>query len=269
LFNRLKSKVFREIQNRYRKNVPLQKQVAFIKKNSNWYEPVLAGPSTFIHDATSAETVKGVVEIIQKLDVDNYLKYCIEFYKAGLERFGKNWRYADINTVLYGISKNIKVESYLEIGVRRGRSMSIVAAMHPEVNIVGFDMWIQDYAGMENPGPVFVQRELEKVGYMREAVFISGNSRHTIPEYFRKNSDEYFDVITVDGDHSAKGAKIDLVNVIPRIKIGGLLIFDDICNPYHLDLKKVWEKTIKNKNRFSTYSFEESGYGIAFGIKRY
>jgi predicted O-methyltransferase YrrM len=249
--------------------VPLQKQVTFIKKDSNWYEPVLAGASTFIHDTTSADTVKGVLEVVQKLDADNYLRYCIDFYKAGLERFGKNWSYADINTVLYGISKNIRVESYLEIGVRRGRSMSIVAAMHPEVYIVGFDMWIKDYAGMENPGPIFVQRELEKVGYSRKAVFISGDSRKTIPEYFENNSDDYFDVVTVDGDHSAKGAKTDLKNVIPRIKIGGFLIFDDICNPYHLDLKRVWEKTIKNNNRFSSYSFEEIGYGIGFGIKRY
>lgn len=138
-----------------------------------------------------------------------------------------------------------------------------------QAKIVGFDMWIPNYVGIENPGPDFVQKELGKVGYKRKAEFVTENSRYTVPKYFKDNPDTFFDIITVDGDRTAKGARMDLKNFIPRIKVGGFIVFDDICNPYHMHLKKVWKKTIANSNRFQTYSFEELGYGIAYGIKRY
>jgi predicted O-methyltransferase YrrM len=147
--------------------------------------------------------------------------------------------------------------------------MAMVAAMRPEAQLVGFDLWISNYSGMENPGPQFVQQELERVGYRGKAEFISGNSRQTIPEYFRAHPDAYFDVITVDGDHSLRGATTDLKNVIPRLKVGGVLVFDDIVNLWHLHMEKVWRKAAEKGKRFTTYRFDEVGYGIALGIKQY
>ena len=35
--------------------------------------------------------------------------------------------------------------------------MAMVLAACPEVEVVGFDMWMEDYAGMENPGANFVK----------------------------------------------------------------------------------------------------------------
>ena len=106
-------------------------------------------------------------------------------------------------------------------------SMAVVASRHPHARIVGFDRWIPNYVGMENPGPEFVQKELECVGYQEKVEFITGDSKKTVPAYFRQHPDAYFDVITVDGDHSAHGARVDLRHVIPRLKIGGFLVFDD------------------------------------------
>ena len=89
----------------------------------------------------------------------------MDFINKGVEKFGENWLYADINTALVAIGKNINVENYMEIGVRRGRSMAMLASQSPNANFYGFDMWIEDYCGSENPGPEFVKSELEKVGY--------------------------------------------------------------------------------------------------------
>lgn len=267
-FYRAKNKILREHKRKTRAATPWQQDVTF-KESGSWYEPIIAGPSTFIEDCTSSETVSAVADIISKLEMDEYVRFNLEYYRTGLARFGSKWKYADINTVLYGISKNIRVESYLEIGVRRGRSMAIVASLHPEARITGFDLWLTNYAGIENPGPEFVTAELKKVGYKNDLQLITGNSRNTVPEFFRKNRDAYFDLITVDGDHSKRGAVIDLKNVIPRLKIGGFLIFDDIINPAHSVLKDVWEKQVIKRNRFRTWSFEELGYGIAFAIKQY
>ena len=267
MIQRIRSKILRETRKRSWNNIPRQEETTFIENDTEWLSSILSGPTTFIHDSMSAETIAKVIDISQKLTIDKWSKFTIEFYQEGLRRFGDNWKYADLNTVLYSICKNINVRSYLEIGVRCGRSMCIVTAMNPHVEIVAFDMWIKGYAGMNNPGPDFVKIELKKVGYSGNVEFVNGNSRKTVPLYLKNNPDAYFDLITVDGDHSISGAKIDLKNVIPRLKIGGFLVFDDICNPYHPGLKKAWKKLVGNNKRFMSFTFDEAGYGVGFGIK--
>lgn len=269
MLNRIKNKINREIRKMYRKGVPCQQQVTFNNQDSSWYEPLLAGPSTFAKDCCSSQTVSSVMNIIRKLTPDDFIRFNLQYYTEGIKRFGNNWQYADILTVLYGICSNIKVNSYMEIGVRRGRSMAVVAAACPTVSMVGFDIWRPNYVGIDNPGPDFVQKEIEKVGYDKKIEFVSGNSQYTVPEYFKNNPGTYFDLITVDGEHTVKGAKRDLVNVIPYLKIGGFLVFDDICSPDLSYLRSVWQKTIVKSDRFACYSFEELGYGIAFAIKKY
>lgn len=265
----VRSKILREQRKRSRRGVPLQKNMTLVSADGNRYEPVIAGPSTIAPDCASAEALRGALEILKKITADSYVEHDIRLYEEGLRRFGDRWCYADISTVLYGICKRIEVESYLEIGVRRGRSMAIVAGVHADAAIVGFDLWIPNYVGIENPGPAFVQNELERVGYARQATLISGNSRVTVPQYFRSHPDAYFDIITVDGDHSARGAAIDLRNVMSRVKIGGFLVFDDIVNPWHPHLARVWRRIVERSGRFLTYRFNEVGYGIAVGIRQY
>ncbi len=269
LLYRVKNKIEREQRKKIWQSVPWQDDITFRKDDASWYDPFLAGPSTFVGDCSSAETIAQVLGIIKKLTPDRFLNYNIEFYEAGLKRFGNRWRYADITTVLYGICKNINVRNYLEIGVRRGRSMSIVGHLRPDADIVGFDMWIANYAGLENPGADLVASEMKKAGHRGQLSFINGNSRQTVPDYFRQNAEAYFDLVTVDGDHTRRGAIIDLKNVLPRIKIGGFLIFDDVCNPELTYMKKLWEKVVVKSGRFQTYLFDESGFGTAFAIRRY
>ncbi|MBI4063335.1 MAG: class I SAM-dependent methyltransferase [Elusimicrobia bacterium] len=271
MLQRLKNRIRREVRKSHRNGVPYQQEVAFLEKNSNWFEhaPLVAGPSTFIDDCCSVKTISAVSDIISRLSADKFILFNVDFYKAGIERFGQGWKYADINTVLFAIAGGVKIESYLEIGVRRGRSMAIVASQRPDVKIVGFDMWIPNYVGIENPGPDFVAGELRKVGYRGQAEFISGNSRVTVAEYFRTHPQDYFDLITVDGDHTARGATIDLRNVIPRLKVGGILVFDDTQNPDHLYLNNVWQSEVVQSGRFIAHSFNELGYGVSFAFKKY
>ena len=88
-------------------------------------------------------------------------------------------------------------------------------------------------------------------------------------EYFKDNPDQYFDLITVDGDHRIHGAKTDMRNVIKRLKVGGILVFDDIVSPHHPYLAKLWRKEIKSNSRFTSFEFEDVGLGIGVAIKRY
>lgn len=234
----------------------------------DWYEPVLISPSTIGEYATAPDCLRRVMDTLKKLESDDYVRYLLAYYDAGLERFGDNWRYADITTVLLAASQMAHPERYLEIGVRQGRSMAMVAGTRPDCEIVGFDLWIEDYAGMANPGPEHVRKEMERLGHRGALTLVSGDSHKELPAYLAKHPDAYFDLITVDGDHSEQGAATDLRDVIPRLKVGGILIFDDIVHPLHTYLSDVWSRVVRSDPRFACWQFDELGYGVALAVRR-
>lgn len=234
----------------------------------NWYHPVMLGPGTLGSLATSPVCLRRAIRIIACLEADDYIRYLLAYYTAGLERFGDAWRYADIVTVLLAAAQLVRPQHYLEIGARRGRSMAMVAATCPECEIVGFDLWLPDYAGMPNPGPDFVRAEMKKLGHTGRLELISGNSHETLPRYFSEHPDTFFDLITVDGDHSEKGAQRDLHDVLPRLKVGGVIVLDDICHPAHPYLGNVWQRVVAADPRFAAWQFTELGYGVALAVRR-
>jgi predicted O-methyltransferase YrrM len=234
----------------------------------DWYHPVLLGPSTLGNLAAKPATLRQAIRILEHLESDEYVRYLFAYYQVGLERFGDAWYYADIVTTLLAAAQVLRPQSYLEIGVRRGRSMAMVAATCPECDIVGFDQWIADYAGMPNPGSDFVRAEMAKLGFAGRLQLIDGNSHETLPRFFAEHPDTFFDLITVDGDHSKQGAAQDLRDVLARIKLGGVLVFDDICHPSLPHLRDVWQRIVVADGRFATWEFTELGYGIALAVRR-
>ena len=82
------------------------------------------------------------------------------------------------------------------------------------------------------------------------------------------NPDLYFDLVTVDGDHTAEGAAQDLREVLPRVSVGGALVFDDIAHRKHPHLVEVWKSVVESDPRFASYRFSELGYGIGFAIRQ-
>jgi predicted O-methyltransferase YrrM len=186
---------------------------------------------------------------------------------SGLSKFGDAWQYADINTALLGLAEILQPATYLEIGVRRGRSLAMVTSRTPGCRIIACDMFIENYSGMENPGPDFVRHEIQRLGFSGSLEFVIGDSQKVLPRYFDQHPDLFFDLITVDGDHSAKGATADLLNVMPRLKIGGAVVFDDISNQSHPELRQVWRDTVVARPEYSTFTFDEIGFGVGVGIR--
>lgn len=252
------------------KFVPLAERATFDQpKLGSWYPPVLLGPTTVGEFATSSDCLYQVIQVLERLEPDDYVRYLLTYYRAGLERFGDNWYYADIVTVLMASAVLLRPENYLEIGVRRGRSMAVVAAICTDCKIVGIDRWQNtNYAGMPNPGPEFVREELDKLGYEGRLELIVGDSHDVLPSYFMDHPDKFFDLITVDGDHSENGAEQDLRDVLSHLKVGGGLVFDDINHPAHPYLMKVWRDVIESDPRFDTWCFSELGYGVALAIRK-
>lgn len=235
--------------------------------SGQWYDRVALNPATIGRLATSGTTLHEVAGVLLRLEADDYLRFLTAYYREGLKRYGSAWVYADVMSTLVASSRLMKPSCYLEIGVRRGRSIAAVVATTPTCDVVGFDLWVQDYAGMSNPGPDFVRSEIAKFRPEGNLDLISGSSHETVPRYFREHPNLYFDLITVDGDHTARGAAQDLRNVIPRLKLGGVLIFDDISHPDHPELRGVWLREIVRNSIFRTWEFHDLGFGVGVAVR--
>lgn len=240
----------------------------YSRESEDWYPPLLINAEFVCKKLFDTKYVNEALNLLERLEPDEYSKYLSRYYREGLKRFGDDWIYADIVTTLLCLSDLIKPNNYLEIGVRRGRSAAAVALKSPNCKMEFFDMWMENYAGMDNPGPDFVSKELSKIGHKGQINFHNGNSHITLKN-FLASDDSVFDLITVDGDHSYEGAKEDLCDVLPRLKIGGAIVFDDINHPKHPYLRNVWKNLIQNDSRYTTSEIEDIGYGVAFAIRKW
>jgi predicted O-methyltransferase YrrM len=229
----------------------------------------MEGAPTLARKIVAPRYIEMAKGLLTRLSPDSYSTYMVRYYEEGMARFGEEWRYADIVTVLLGLAEMLKPKWYLEIGVRRGRSACAVASVAPGANLVLFDMWIANYAAMANPGPELVQGELRRVNHQGSCEFVEGNSHHTLPKYFQSHPSAAFDLITVDGDHSDEGAAQDLCDVLPHLAIGGAVVFDDIGHPQHPGLREVWDRLVTDDRRFSTFALDEVGYGVGFAIRKW
>jgi predicted O-methyltransferase YrrM len=153
------------------------------------------------------------------------------------------------------LAELLKPRRYLEIGVRRGLSMAMVAGRVPDCDITGMDVWIENYAGASNPGPDFVRREMQRVGFSGQLQFITGVTQDTLPE-FVGNQPEPFDLINVDGDHTYEGARSDLWLSILVLKKGGVLLFDDIHGEI---VSKVWADCKAELPQYLYYDIQKFG----------
>lgn len=164
---------------------------------------------------------------------------------------------ADIRAILRYLAEETRPDAYLEVGVRRGFSMAMVASAAPDCDLYGFDAWVPDYAGVDNPGPKFVASEISKFGHRGKLEFFDGPSVNTLPKFFETTNVQP-NLILVDGDHSQEGARADLELCLPQLAEKGYLVFDDLFGP----LGAVWEE-IKRGHAESFRFGERDSVGIA------
>jgi len=226
---------------------------------------------TVIGLAQAVETKERLMAAFEQLDPDPFFTRLAASYRAAIERFGRHWRHVDLWSVLCAYASLARPGRYLEIGTRRGHSLAAVCAglgadECNDAEIVACDLWVEGYAGTDNPGPQFVAEQLTRLGYTRPITFLSGSSRELIPELL-SGAPEQFDLITVDGDHSRDGALADLNNVVGSLRVGGMLAFDDINHPQHPYLHEVWNTAVAHRRELETYANRRDGTGIAAAVR--
>lgn len=215
--------------------------------------------------ALAPESKDFVLRVLSRLTVIEELELQQLKLRAGLEKFGAHWRYASLHTVLSAAAYFIQPDNYLEIGVRRGYSAAVVAAMCPSSTIYGFDLWMEDYADVPNPGPDFVREELVKAGHQGTTTLVSGDSLSTVPEFLTAHPDLFFDMITIDGVKSIRGAASDFAHTLPRLKVGGVVAYDDL--PVKPLLRRVWNRMVRDDDRFVCWEFLDGNFGVAAAIR--
>ena len=236
--------------------------------SESWHSPVMISAKSIAKSASSIATLNTSIKLLQTISRDEYSNYVLSYYHEGIKRFCENWYFLDIVNVIIALSDTLQPRRYLEVGVRCGRSACAVASAAPSCDMFLFDMWVEDYAGMRNPGPDFVRSELKKVGHQGRSHFINGDSHKTLPVFLDCNPSLSFDLITVDGDHSPEGAAQDLRDALPRLAIGGAVVFDDICHPAHPGLKDVWNQMVCMDPRYSCHNYIDTGFGVGFAIRK-
>jgi SAM-dependent methyltransferase len=125
---------------------------------------------------------------------------------------------------------------YLEVGCRRGHSLATVALAAGErlESALAVDLWIENYGDEPNEGPDQVMSRLEALGVdLWKIRLLTGDSHELLPRLRQT-----FNLILVDGDHTAEGAAADLRDCFALLEPGGLLVFDD-ATP---ELIEVWRR---------------------------
>jgi predicted O-methyltransferase YrrM len=233
-----------------------------------WLDPVQRGPETLRRLALAPATLSAVMETLERLAADPFVEYMRRYYALGRERFGAAWGYLDQLTVLHAAASVTRPRRYLEIGVFRGRSLAVVASAAPEAELVGFDLWVPGYAGLENAGPELVREQLRRVGHRGPVRLVSGSSHETVPALLAESPGLCFDLVTVDGDHTEAGARRDLETVLPHVAVGGVLVFDDLRHPKCPWLERVWDEVVAAHPAFVAAKYTEVGYGVGFAVRR-
>ena len=156
---------------------------------------------------------------------------------------------------LYDLSKNS--ENILEIGFNLGNSALLFLLSNSKSKIICFDICIHKYVKL-------CFNYLDEL-FPNRLQLIEGDSTNTVPLFYEKKYDNYFDLIHIDGGHHEHIARQDFLNTYPMAK--RLIIFDDdwlshlnnliqtyiqkniVEEYYHFKSIKVTHKLlIKNKN---------------------
>lgn len=251
------------------KLIPKQKNNYLNYSSEKIFDPIIFTPKFIFEEVKQPIYNTEIKKILDHQQDEPYLKFVSKYYEKISLKHKKHSSYVDLVKILHVVSKLIKPENYLEIGVRRGRSISIVAKNSPYCELYAFDMWIQNYAGVKNPGPKLVKKELKRVNHKGKIHFFDGKSQKTIPNFKKNNPKVFFDLICIDGDHSFYGAKKDLTSLIEMLKIGGFLVFDDTNSFEHPFLKDLWFNVVKKRDDFITCEFNELGLGVSIATRIY
>lgn len=172
----------------------------------------------------------------------------------------KDYGYRPLWNVIASFGDLFKPKSYLEIGVREGDSLKSLLKLHIPEFLCLCDPWGSTWGGSGRGDFKHIIDLLKDLKFEGEVLFLTGYSQELIPQL----EDKYtFDLILVDGNHSYRGAWLDLHNSWKVLNEGGYLIMDDIVHdstPWLLECALRFGKEMTNAE--IVYLDKESQNGV-------
>ena len=154
---------------------------------------------------------------------------------------------------------------YLEIGVREGDSLRVVVENgHALQSVWLSDTWGGEYGGTNRGSHWHIEKLLDEFPVLGRIAFLDGDSRVTIPALMPQKANA-FDLVLVDGDHSAAGAMADLQNVWPLVRPDGCVVFHDTNHPAHPELRQVFDSFVAQHR--APHLVNDAGYGLGVAWK--
>ncbi len=218
------------------------------------------GSSIVAGEDTSATTIEGVQAIsrVPTQDSEALYKSMIQD-KTGITAVDTNlswdeykaqtmqivtrmhgWCTPEKATRMMELVKSRKPETFVEVGVYGGRSvLPVVAAMQYVGKGVGYaiDSWEVDPAvtGLEQVNQEWWS-QIDLISIMNDFIswmkvaklqnrysLIKTTSKLALPLFGKRS----IDLLHIDGNHSEESAYFDATNWLPKVKKGGVIIFDD------------------------------------------
>jgi len=116
-----------------------------------------------------------------------------------------------------------------EVGVSKGRNFLSMIEHEPKVAIA-VDSWVEDGTPSRNDRGYTQQVLDEQYAYMKklseERPFIKVYREYSF-NVVKGFSDDYFDFVYIDADHTYNGCLKDINDWYPKVKKGGVLVGDD------------------------------------------
>ena len=121
--------------------------------------------------------------------------------------------------------------NYLEIGTFYGANILSVAnsyGLHNDSKLYCIDPWedYEDYPEYKNTQQTIYNlfmNNVEKSGQAHKIIINRGYSNNMVPQF----QDSFFDIIYIDANHEPEYVLEDAVLSFRKLKVGGMLIFDD------------------------------------------
>ncbi len=131
------------------------------------------------------------------------------------------------------------IQKLCEVGVQHGRNFLLMADHNPQL-AVAIDPWIKS-ANVSGYTQVELDDQyLKLIELSKEKKFIKIIRDFSFNAY-KEFSDNYFDLIYIDADHTYEAVLTDLNNWFPKVKKNGFLAGDD----YVKITKQKFGKTVK------------------------
>lgn len=188
-----------------------------------------------------------------------------DYYFDEIFKLAKKDYFFETWMVINWIGSRFRPKNILKIGTRNGGSLIALLSAYQDFSnteVVCFDSW------EEVGSPRRVKKNLNHLNIPADFVrFVSGDSKFTVPQYFKAHPSKEFDYILVDGGHDRETASSDLRNIEEHVAKSGVVIFDDI-SPESYNLKDVWDEfRLRNGDKFNYYEVMHRK-GVAWAFKK-